>query len=86
MESPEKDLSRKERTEAEIDTRLHSLELSFLRESGEITTSEFFGYLRAAYAQGYTDCLKEPEGEIGQWILDLGYGKDLSCFRPTERI
>jgi hypothetical protein len=81
-----RELSRKERTEAEIDSRLHNLELSFLNTEGEISTAQIFGYLRAAYAQGYSDCLKEPEGQLGQWILDLGYGKDLSCYRPTERI
>jgi hypothetical protein len=66
-------LNKKESTAAEIDCRIHALILKFLG-SGELNTKQTIGYLRSAYAQGYTDCLKEPEGQRGKWIVDLGYG------------
>lgn len=72
MEQPLK-LSKKESTAAEIDCRIHALILKFL-SNGDLTTNQTIGYMRSAYAQGYTDCLKEPEGHKGKWILDLGYG------------
>lgn len=66
-------LSRREQTSAAIDIRIHDLIMKFL-ETEDATTLETLGYLRAAYAQGYTDCLKEPEGQRGKWIKELGYG------------
>lgn len=67
-------LSQKERAVIEIDTRIHSLVLRLLATNGDLSTKEIVGYLRAAYTQGYIDCLKEPEGQRGVWIKDLGYG------------
>ena len=64
--------SRKEITAAEIDSRIHAVMIKFL-EDPDLTTNEILGYFRAIYAQGYIDCLKEPEGQQGKWILDLGY-------------
>ena len=74
MATKPRELSRKAKTLAEIDIRCHDLMLKFLEEGIDTTTSEMMGYIRAAYAQGYTDCLKEPEGHRGKWIKDLGYG------------
>lgn len=68
-----KQLSRRERTAAVIDVRVYDLMLKLL-ENPDLTTSEILGYIRAAYAQGYTDCLKDPEHKRGQWIKELGYG------------
>lgn len=68
-----KTLSKRERTAAEIDTRIHELLIGLLN-TDDLTTAQTIGYLRSAYAQGYTDCLKEPEGQRGKWIKALGYG------------
>lgn len=69
-----KTLSRKERTAATIDIRMHELMLLFLQTEGDISIKEFMGFMRSAYVQGYTDCLKEDAEERGQWIKNLGYG------------
>lgn len=68
-----KTLSRRTKTQAEIDIRIHDLVLGFLANS-DITTAETLGYFRAAYVQGYTDCLKEAKEDRGKWIKELGYG------------
>lgn len=68
-----KGLTRKTKVSAEIDSRIHEIVIKFL-DNPDLTTSEVLGYFRAIYAQGYIDCLKDPEGQKGKWILDLGYG------------
>lgn len=65
-------LSRKTKAISEIDIRIYDLMLSFLEADSDISTNAVLGYLRAAYVQGYTDCLKDDKK--GQWITDLGYG------------
>jgi hypothetical protein len=70
---PKKQLSRQQLATAEIDARIYLLIMQFL-DDPDLTTNEILGYFRAIYAQGYTDCLKDPEGQRGKWIKDLGYG------------
>lgn len=70
---PRRELTRKQLATAEIDSRIHLLMMQFL-DNPDLTTNEILGYFRAIYAQGYTDCLKDPEGQRGKWIKDLGYG------------
>lgn len=73
MATRQRKASRKEITAAEIDTRIHEMIIKFL-DDPDLSTSQVLGFFRAIYAQGYIDCLKEPEGQQGKWILDLGYG------------
>lgn len=58
----------------EVDTRIHDLILRFLEAEADLSSSQVIGFLRVAYSQGYIDCLKDPEGQKGKWIKDLGYG------------
>lgn len=74
MATKNKSLSRKELAAAEIDCRIHELILKFLEGDSDLTTKQIIGFFRVAYSQGYTDCLREPEGQRGVWIKDLGYG------------
>ena len=65
---------RKQRACDEIDLRMHDFVFDVLSHKGEWERTQILGYLRAAYAQGYTDCYKEPEEKRGIWYKQLGYG------------
>lgn len=74
-------LSKKTKAMAEIDIRLCDLMMRFLETDGDIESNLVLGYMRTAYVQGYTDCLKEAPEIRGKWITDLGYG-----VRATEEV
>lgn len=74
MATKQREPKKKDLTILEVDSRIHDLVMRFLESDGDLSTSQVIGFLRVAYSQGYIDCLKEPEGQRGKWIKDLGYG------------